>query len=208
MESIVPRHRVYDVPMKTTHLLYLHGFLSSPASTKAQQTAHAVAQRHPTVTWFCPQLAASPRQAMHAVWQVLSQWPAASTAVMGSSLGGYYATWLAERLGCKAVLLNPAVNPARDLAPHVGEHALWHDSSVHFVLEPAHIDELRALAVDAITRPQRYYAVIAKGDEVLDWREMQAHYAGASIQLLAGGDHGLSDYAQLLPGVLDILDLA
>lgn len=145
---------------------------------------------------------------MDAVLQVLSGWPLASTAVMGSSLGGFYATWLAERLGCKAVLLNPAVRPARDLAPHVGTHALWHDNSVHFELEPSHIDELQVMERHAITRPERYYAVIAKGDEVLDWTEMAAHYRGATIKLLPAGDHGLSDYAQHLPGILDFLNLA
>jgi len=193
--------------MKTTHLLYLHGFLSSPASAKARLSAEAVARRHPGVTWLCPQLAPSPRQAMDNVLQAVQHWPAASMAVMGSSLGGFYATWLAERLGCKAVLLNPAVRPARDLRPHVGEHALWHDSSQHFVLEPQHIDEMQALELAHITRAQRYYAVIAKGDEVLDWVEMTGHYPGVSIKLLPAGDHGLSDYAQHLDGVLDFLDL-
>ncbi len=194
--------------MATTHLLYLHGFLSSPASAKARLTAAAVAQRHPKVTWLCPMLAASPRQAIDAVLQAIDNWPRDTMAVVGSSLGGFYATWLAERLGCKAALLNPAVRPARDLAPHVGEQTLWHDSNVHFVLEPHYIDELRALEVPAITQPQRYFAVIAQGDEVLDWREMSAHFAGATIKLLDAGDHALSDYAQHLDEVLDFLQLA
>ncbi|MBK9441798.1 MAG: esterase [Comamonadaceae bacterium] len=193
--------------MPTTHLLYLHGFLSSPASIKARMTAAAVAQRHPAVTWLCPMLAASPRQAMQNTLQAIADWPPASMAIVGSSLGGFYATWLAERLGCKAALLNPAVRPARDLAPHVGEQTLWHDTSVHFVLEPHYIDELRAMELTHISRPERYFAVIAKGDEVLDWREMQQHFAQASIKLLATGDHALSDYAQHLDEVLGFLDL-
>jgi len=198
----------YDERMKTTHLLYLHGFLSSPASAKARLTAEVVAQRHPGVTWFCPQLVASPRQAIDAVLQTVTHWPTDTMAIMGSSLGGFYATWLAEKLGCKAVLLNPAVRPARDLRPHLGEHALWHDSSQHFVLEPADVDEMAAMELDHITRPERYYALIAKGDEVLDWREMTAHYPGATIKLLPAGDHGLSDYAEHLDAILDFLDLA
>jgi len=191
-----------------THLLYLHGFLSSPASAKAQQTAAAVARRHPRVTWLCPQLDASPRQAMASVLHATAHWPGASRAVMGSSLGGFYATWLAEQWGCKAVLLNPAVRPARDLAPHVGEHALWHDSSQHFVLEPTHIDELRAMEIPRPTDLSRYFAVIARGDEVLDAAEMRRHYEGARIKLLPGGDHGLSDYAQHLDDILAFLELA
>ena len=121
--------------MHTTHLLYLHGFRSSPASNKARMTAAAVAQRFPGTTWLCPALPASPRQAMDEVLQATADWPWATTAVMGSSLGGFYATWLAERWGCQAVLLNPAVKPARDLAVHLGDHTMWHNPEQHFVLK-------------------------------------------------------------------------
>jgi len=193
--------------MNTTHLLYLHGFLSSPASNKARMTAAAVAERHPSVRWLCPMLAASPRQAMHDVLHAIDGWPRATTALIGSSLGGFYATWLAERLGCKAVLLNPAVRPARDLAPHVGQQTLWHAPSTQFVLQPHYIDELRAMELPCISQPERYFAVIAQGDEVLDWQEMQAHFSGAAIKLLAASDHALSDYDQHIDEVLGFLQL-
>jgi predicted esterase YcpF (UPF0227 family) len=193
--------------MPTTHLLYLHGFLSSPASNKARRTAAAVAQLHPAVHWYCPMLAASPRQAMHEVLQAVADWPRETMAIIGSSLGGFYATWLAEQFACKAVLLNPAVRPARDLAPHVGEQSLWHDSNTRFVLEPHYIDELRAMELKQISRAQRYFAVIAQGDEVLDWREMHQHYSTARIKLLDAGDHALSDYEQHLGEVLDFIQL-
>jgi predicted esterase YcpF (UPF0227 family) len=190
----------------TTHLLYLHGFRSSPASTKARMTAIAVAERFPSVTWLCPALPASPKQAMEHVLQATAGWPLEAIVVIGSSLGGFYATWLAERWGCKAVLLNPAVRPARDLARHLGEQTVWHDPEQHFVFESAHVDELIALEIAQITRPERYFAVIAKGDEVLNWQEMTGHYAGAAIKLLPAGDHALSDYDQHLSEVMDFLD--
>lgn len=193
--------------MPTTHLLYLHGFRSSPASNKARLTAAAVASRHPGVTWLCPALPPSPQQAMDEVLQVIAHWPHASMAVMGSSLGGFYATWLAERLSCKAVLLNPAVKPARDLAAQLGEHALWHDPTQHVTFDQSHVDELKAQEIPHISQPERYFAVIAKGDEVLDWREMLGHFPGATIKLLPGGDHALSDYEQHLDQVLGFLNL-
>lgn len=194
--------------MKTTHLLYLHGFLSSPLSVKARMTAGAVATRHPQVRLYCPALPPSPRQSLDEVLQATADWPRQSMAVMGSSLGGFYATWLAEHLGCKAALLNPAVHPAVDLAAQIGTHAYWHQPDLQFDFTARHVEELRALEVAQITRPERYFAVIAKGDEVLDWREMHAHYAGARIKLLPGGDHALSDYADHLDEVLGFLDLA
>ena len=193
--------------MHTTHLLYLHGFRSSPASAKARATAAAVAQRHPDVTWFCPALPPSPRQVMDEVLQAIAAWPPTSMAVMGSSLGGFYATWLAERLGCKAVLFNPAIQPARDLAAQIGEHSLWHDPQQHFSSDQSHVDELKLQQIAHISRPDRYFAVIAKGDEVLDWREMLAHYPGATIKLLPDSDHALSDFDQHMDEALAFLDL-
>lgn len=193
--------------MHTTHLLYLHGFGSSPASAKAQLMAATVASRHPNVTWACPALHASPRQAMVEVLNRVADWPRESMAVMGSSLGGFYATWLAERLRCKAVLLNPAVHPARDLAAYIGENKRWHDPSQSFLFDLKYVGELQVQEVSHISHPERYFAIIAKGDEVLDWREMTGHYPGARIKLLPAGEHALSDFAQHIDEVLAFLDL-
>jgi predicted esterase YcpF (UPF0227 family) len=191
----------------TTHLLYLHGFRSSPQSFKARMV-HAWLQRHaPAVTWWCPQLPVSPRAAWDLLVGGVADWPKSSMAVMGSSLGGFYATAVAEALGCRAVVLNPAVDPARDLVRYVGEQTAYHDPAQRFEFKPEYIDELRALAPSRITRPERYAAVIAKGDELLDWREMSARYAGARTVLLEGSDHALSQFDQQLPFVLDFLRL-
>ena len=192
---------------RTTHLLCLHGFRSSPQSAKARITAAWLQAHRPEVVWRCPQLPPSPAAALELIEHETASWPVQTMAVIGSSLGGFYATVLAERRGCRAVLLNPAVNPARDLANHIGETTAWH-SDERFFFEPRFVDELRAMTPPAITRAQRYFAVIAKGDEVLDWREMSARYAGAPGRLLEGGDHALSDYeAALLPEVLAFLGL-
>lgn len=169
--------------------------------------ASTVALRHPNVTWLCPALAASPKQAIDDVLAATDDWPRETMAVMGSSLGGFYATWLVERFGCKAVLLNPAVKPARDLKLQVGVQTLWHAPDQNFVFEPAFVEALRALEVPHISRPDRYFAVIAKGDEVLDWQEMLAHYPDAKVKLLRGGDHALSDFDQHLEQILQFLDL-
>ena len=190
-----------------THLLYLHGFRSSPQSAKARRVAAWVRQHRPDLHWWCPQLPPSPRATMALLEATLAGWPRERMAVIGSSLGGFYATAVAERSGCLAVLLNPAVNPARDLAAHIGEQTQFHDPADRFFFRAEFIDELRALAVPAVTRPERYLAVIAKGDEVLDWREMAGRYPGAHIRLLKGGDHALSDFEDHLPHLLSFLHL-
>jgi uncharacterized protein len=198
--------------MRTTHLLYLHGFRSSPQSMKAQKMAALVRQRHPAVHWWCPQLPPSPQAALRGVMDEIAGWPRQagyqSLAVVGSSLGGFYATAVAERLGVRAVLLNPAVEPARDLAGYIGEQTTWQNPDEHFFFEPRFVDELKAQHAGPLKVPENYLAIIAKGDEVLDWREMAGRYAGARLRILEGGDHALSDFDAHVPEILDFLALA
>jgi len=194
--------------MTVTHLLYLHGFRSSPLSAKAVKMAAAVQALHPAVHWWCPQLPPSPRQAMAMLMAGIAGWPQGSMAVVGSSLGGFYATWIAARTGCPAVLLNPAVHPARDLASHIGEQSAWHSPQETFFFQPEFVQELRDLDAGSLSRPERFYTLIAKGDELLDWREMSARYAGSQGLLLEGGDHALSDFDAHLAGVMRFLALA
>ncbi len=181
------------VPIK--HLLYLHGFRSSPLSTKARIVGAWLARHRPEVTWLCRQLPPSPAAAMRDIVAATAGWPLATTGIVGSSLGGFYATALAERLGppCRAVLLNPAVDPARDLVSYIGEMSAWH-SSERFEFRPEYVDELRALSPPHLSAPERYLAILAKGDEVLDWREMSARYVGCRVKLIEGSDHALSDF--------------
>ena len=193
--------------MPLTHLLYLHGFRSSPQSAKAQIVARWLAQHHPELTLWLPQLPPSPADAMQLIRHGVATWPTDSMAVMGSSLGGFYATVLAEERGCQAVVLNPAIHPERDLAQHIGHHTHWHDPATAFDFLPQHVDELTAMQAPALAKPERYAAVIAKGDEVLDWHEMSARYQGAQIRLLEGGDHALSDFEDHLPFVMNFLEL-
>lgn len=190
-----------------THFLYLHGFRSSPQSAKAQQMQAWVQAHRPDVHWWCPQLPPSPADAMRMVKEGIAQWPREGIVVVGSSLGGFYATWVAEQTGCRAALLNPAIAPARDLAKYIGEQTSWHDPQERFFFREAFVGELRALACPALTRPARYFALICQGDEVLDWREMHGHYAACPGLLLEGGDHAISNFAQHMPAVLAHLGL-
>ena len=190
-----------------THLLYLHGFRSSPKSTKAQHMASVMAAQFGQVHWWCPQLPPSPKAAAELILEGTRDWPAATSAVMGSSLGGFYATWLASQLHFRAVLINPAVFPARDLAKHIGEQTTWQSPEERFYFAPEFVTELTALEVGALENPQRVLAFIAKGDEVLDWREMSGRYPNSQQVVLEGGDHALSDFEQHVPKVLQFFQL-
>lgn len=202
-------------PLPTTHLLYLHGFRSSPLSMKARLVGERVRREHPGVHWCCPQLPPSPRAAAALIRRLTDGWPSGQMAVVGSSLGGFYARWFALQTGCRAVLLNPACCPARDLSAHIGEQTTWQNPEERFFFEPGFVDELRVLESDiargaplAPATPERLFAVIAQGDEVLDWREMLAFCAGGDIRLLEGGDHAISDFEAHMDAVFGFLRLA
>lgn len=182
-------------------IVYLHGFRSSPLSFKARLLAQRMEALGLSTQYRCPQLPASPRAAIGQVQELVAGVPADELFLIGSSLGGYYATWLAEQTGCTAVLLNPAVAAPRDLAQHVGVLPAWH-SDEPFEFRPEYLEQLESLSIAAITRPERYLLIAATGDEVLDWREMTAFYAGARQRVIAGSDHGLSDFPDYLDDVL------
>lgn len=190
-------------------ILYLHGFRSSPQSTKANLLAHAMQQRGLIDDWICPQLPASPAHALALANRLIEQAcqarnldPAKELTIMGSSLGGYYASCLAEHWGCRAALFNPVIYAARDLATQVGEHTLYHSNEPMNFL-PEYVDELAEMAVGKPTHPQRYFLLAATEDEVLDWREMTDWFAGCQGHVIQGSDHGISDFEQWLPEVLD-----
>jgi predicted esterase YcpF (UPF0227 family) len=188
-----------------THLLYLHGFRSSPNSFKARVLAQWVQNHQPAVQWVCPQLPASPQQAIALALSLTQGWPQATSAVVGSSLGGFYAQWLARTLGMRSVLLNPAVRPARDLASQIGTHPAWHDTSQQVHFQGEFVDEL--LQLEASLPPARSdsLAIIAKGDEVLDWQEMLQACQHGQVVLLEDSDHGISDFESHLPEVISFL---
>jgi uncharacterized protein len=186
-------------------IVYLHGFRSSPASRKATLLREAMATRGRGADYLCPALPASPAQSVELVLNTVRGRPGAPLALIGSSLGGYYATWLAERLGCPAVLLNPAIRPQDDLAQHIGVQPVYFsDAQIEFGRE--YLDELEAIDTPDITRPERYLLLAATGDTVIDYRTMVHKYRGARQHLIEGSNHELSDFANYIDEVLAFCD--
>ena len=200
MSASTPLARLIHQPI--THLLYLHGFRSSPASTKARMVCAHLARTQPQVTVWCPQLPPSPQEAMALVLEGTADWPSEGMAVIGSSLGGFYATIVSQTRRCRAALLNPAVDPARDLAKYIGEHSSWHNAQEKFFFRAEFVDQLRAMTLGELPAPELIYALIAQGDEVLDWREMHARYANCRTRVLPGSDHAISHFELYLDEVL------
>jgi uncharacterized protein len=188
-------------------IVYLHGFRSSPQSIKAQLFARQIAAlpAGERPRFVVPSLSHDPREAVASVaaWIEREVGGAAATTLtlVGSSLGGFYATHLAERLAARAVLINPTIRPWEDLASSAGVQHNLHTGET-FEVTAAHLAALRALMVPRITRSERYFLLVRTGDEVLDWRDAVAFYGGARQYVLGGGDHGWADFAGEIPAVL------
>ncbi len=183
-------------------IVYLHGFNSSPASGKARQLGEYMAHLGRQADYYCPTLANSPCAAIAQVEAELAQRHAGSVTLIGSSLGGFYATHLAEKHGWKAVLVNPAIHAHTLLRTALGPQTNWH-SGEKWELTEAHLAELAALDVPAITRPERYLLLAQTGDEVLDYRDAVAYYAGATQIIEDGGDHGFAGFERHFQTILD-----
>jgi len=181
----------------------LHGFNSSPASIKGQQLGRAIAVLPIATrpTYFLPQLHHRPQQAVRDVSQWVDTRRPKRLTFVGSSLGGFYATNLAERYGARAVLINPALHPYQDLAPYLGPQRNLYTGE-EYELTAEHFAQLMALRVPRITRPERYLLLVQTGDEILDYRAALSYYAGAWQFVQGGGDHGYRGFEEQIPMIL------
>jgi predicted esterase YcpF (UPF0227 family) len=186
-------------------LIYIHGFNSSPASTKARQLQARLDALGRSSELVCPALPDRPAQAIALLEREMSGADARSITLVGSSLGGYYSTWLAEKHGARAVLVNPAITPHEGLRAYLGPQKNLYTGAPYELTEQ-HLDELRALWVERPTRLERYYLMVTTGDEVLDYREAVAKYAGARQLVVQGSDHGFADFERYLDSVLAFAD--
>jgi uncharacterized protein len=179
-------------------IVYLHGFNSSPQSHKAQVLQRYMAARGLAKAFACPALPVGARQAIREIEKL----PVGSkTCYVGSSLGGYYATWMVERHGGRAVLINPAIDPHVGLRSYLGPQANLHTGEPYELTE-AHLEQWRELYVAAVS-PQRYLLLVETGDEVLDYRRAVERYAGAAQVVVQGGDHSLRSFDQHLARILE-----
>jgi len=190
-----------------THVLYLHGFLSSPQSAKAQETVSYFKRHFPDITLHVPQLSNSPSNVAAQLMELLKRLPALTengVKVIGSSMGGYLATWLVEKFGGRAVLINPAVKPYELLQDFLGQHTNPYTGEVFTLVE----DDM-AFLVDmdtaTVNQPGAYRVMLQTGDETLDYRQAQHKYAASALVVEEGGDHSFVDYQRHLPEIAQFL---
>ncbi len=187
-------------------LIYLHGFNSSPQSHKAQVLGRHLAAHGFGSRYACPALPHQPEQAVAVIESELAHAPKGPVTLVGSSLGGFYATWFAQKYGLKTVLINPAIHPHRDLRAFLGVQQNLHTGE-NYALTEAHLAQWAQLFVSGIT-PALYLLLVETGDELLDYREAVARYAGAKQVVVQGGDHTLQSFPEHMPLILEFAGLA
>ncbi len=191
--------------MKKQRILYIHGFNSSPLSMKSTATEQYLIDHHSNVQFHCPQLATSPNSAIKQLEQILAQYPEDHWQLMGSSLGGYFSSYLAEKYHLKAVLINPAIRPFELLADYIGEQKNPYTEEVYQVTE-AHILDLQNLYNKKISEKQ-YMVMVQTGDEVLDYQQAVDKYHHSQLIVQQGGDHSFINYQTMLPAIMNFFDL-
>jgi predicted esterase YcpF (UPF0227 family) len=187
-------------------LIYVHGFNSSALSYKAGLARKRMAERMRIQDFACPELPHRPAEAIALLEELIASSRGAPPALIGSSLGGFYATWLAEHHDARAVLLNPAVRPYALLHPYLGPQTNLYTGAGYEFTE-RHLAELRALEVERIT-PERYLLLVETGDEVLDYRDATRKYRGCEQLVIEGGDHGFGDFDRYLDRALAFCGIA
>lgn len=184
-------------------ILYLHGFCSSPASWKSRLLAEEMARRGLAGQFVCPQLSPVPDQAVADVSRLIEN-AGAPVALVGSSLGGHYASHLAEKYGLPAVLINPAAIARLDAGKFIGEHTNFH-SGERFTFTGEHARQLQAQV--AVPTPERYWLLLETGDEVLDYHQAQDFWFGCRQSVFEGGDHSFTRFPGIIPQLIEFAGL-
>lgn len=182
-------------------LIYIHGFNSSPASHKAQVLTEYFRQ-HNSTAFIAPTLHHRPALAIAELERLINESTPAEVTLVGSSLGGFYANWLVEKYGCKAILINPAVAANKLLLDYLGAQTNM-ATGEEYILTTEHLTELSAFAVDEIEDASRYLLLVQTGDEVLDYRDAVKKYHASRQIVIPGGDHGFNDFASFIPVIME-----
>jgi predicted esterase YcpF (UPF0227 family) len=186
---------------KKSVVLYIHGFLSSPLSAKAEITRKWLNQNYPDVEFYCPHLPPYPNETQIILEKLVEKLSSDSVYLIGSSLGGFWATYLAEQFNLPAVLINPAVKPQNFMPSYLDIDVKSYHTDECYRLQERHINEIIAADIP-VTRLKNYWLMVQTGDETLDYRQAVEKYSGCKQTIEEGGDHSFQGYENHLESIV------
>lgn len=187
-------------------LIYIHGFLSSPLSLKSQQTHQWLTQHRPQVRFIAPALTPYPAKTRATLDALVAEQGEDPIYVMGSSMGGFWATYLAEQYNLPAVVINPACEPLALMPKYLHQTLGNYHNDEQYWLEEHHLQELADVPAHTIQRQANYWLMAQTGDETLDYRKAVAKYAGCKQLVEPGGDHAFQNFDAHLNDCLAFLE--
>lgn len=186
-------------------LIYIHGFLSSPQSFKARQVDAWLGEHCPHIDYYCPQLTPYPAQVQQQLEALVERLLPQPVYLMGSSLGGYWCTYLAEKYNLPAVLINPSVRPYEMMPEHLNTPLASYHSDAEYTLTAEHVKEIKSVECASITKPDNYWLMLQTGDEVLDYRQALEKYPNSKLLLEDGGDHSFQNFERHIAAAVEFL---
>jgi predicted esterase YcpF (UPF0227 family) len=187
------------------HLLYIHGFLSSPESVKAVQVAEWLRENRSDIEYHCPFLTPYPEQTRITLETMVQALKPEGLCLMGSSLGGFWATWLAEKYDLKAVLINPAVELSVFKSEYINSELKNYHTQDTYYLTDDHVEHFRQVDTPTVRRNQNYWLMVQTGDETLDYRLAINKYRRCRQLVEEGGDHSFRDFCRHIPAAIEFL---
>lgn len=189
-------------------LIYIHGFLSSPNSFKARLVKDWLTENRSDIFYECPYLSAYPAEAKKTLIETIDRYKAEEIMVIGSSLGGFWATWLTELYGFPSVLVNPAAAPSMLLPEYLGVELKNFYTDDVYILDEKDVDEIRELNQAELNQKEKYWLMVQTGDESLDYRLALKKYAGCRQLVEEGGDHSFQQFERWIPSAVSFLETA
>lgn len=177
--------------------LVIHGFTSSSRSHKAQTLLKWLESQGREDEWVCPDLPIDPAQAIQLLSDII-EGAATPPKLVGSSLGGFYATVLSAKYNLKAIVINPAVNAGLVLRRAIGPQQAWH-SQESYEFTQSHVDSLNKMDLLEPANPDNIFLMAEMADETLDWKRAAAFYRDCHQLIFRGGDHGFTRFEEVIP---------